>query len=183
MSGLSDHAVSESVYLSDPDGLGIEVYADRPRGRWRTLPDGQLYMTTQPLNVDGLVAFGGDAAWDQAPSGTVMGHVHLHVGDLGHAEAFYHRAVGFDKIVWSYPGALFFSAGGYHHHVGTNTWSSGVKAPDDQARLLSWDLETVEPDAVAASITVSGYPAVPDGTAWRVEDPWGTIVEIHQWRI
>ena len=113
-----------------------------------------------------------------------MGHVHLHVGDLDRAAAFYHRGVGFDKTMWTYPGALFFSAGGYHHHLGTNTWSSGATAPDDQARLLSWDLETADPDAVAAKH--HSEPATPrraTETAGVSTDPWGTVVEIHQLRI
>ena len=93
-------------------------------------------MTTEPLDVRDLLAAGGAQPWQGAPPGTTMGHVHLHVGNLGAAEAFYHVGLGFDKTVWSYPGALFFSAGGYHHHLGTNTWAPGPSAADDEARLL-----------------------------------------------
>src|SRR4051812_1105647 len=106
--GMSDHFVSEAVYLTDPDGLGIEVYADRPRSEWR-VEDNQLAMTTIPLNVPDLVASAGDEPWTGAPRGTVLGHVHLYVRDLDDAERFYHNGVGFDKVVWSYPGALFMS--------------------------------------------------------------------------
>src|SRR4051812_12340237 len=106
--GMSDHFVSEAVYLSDPDGLGIEVYTDRPRSTWRVV-DRQLEMTTVPLNVPDLVASAGDEPWTGAPRGTVLGHVHLYVRDLDDAERFYHNGVGFDKVVWSYPGALFMS--------------------------------------------------------------------------
>jgi catechol 2,3-dioxygenase len=136
-------------------------------------------MTTEQLNVDGVITAGDGAPWTQAPAGTTMGHVHLHVGDLDRAEAFYHRAVGFDKIVWNYPGALFLSAAGYHHHLGTNTWSSGTVAPDDQARLLSWDLETVDPDAVVQSVVSAGYDVTRDADGSRVADPWGTVMRIR----
>ena len=179
VSGLADHAVSEAVYLTDPDGLGIEVYADRPRAEWRAHPDRQLHLTTEPLNVDDLVAAAGDEPWTVAPTGTTMGHVHLHVGDLDRAAEFYHRGIGFDKTMWTYPGALFFSAGGYHHHLGTNTWSSGAPTPPDQAQLLSWDLETPDPDAVAESIGTAGYATSRQGDSWRVADPWGTVVQIR----
>jgi catechol 2,3-dioxygenase len=179
VSGVSDHAVSEAVYLYDPDGLGIEVYADRPREQWQVGEGGELYMTTQPLDVGGVVASGTDGGWDVAPHGTRMGHVHLHVGGLDAAEAFYHRTLGFDKTVWSYPGALFLSAGGYHHHLGTNTWASGGVAHDDQARLLAWDLET--PDAVPAArnLEAAGYRVEPDGKAWRAFDPWDTVMRLQ----
>ena len=145
--GMSDHRVSEAFYLSDPDGLGIEVYADRPRSTWRRI-DGQLVMTTDPLDVDDLIQAAGGHAWDGVPARTTMGHVHLHVGDLDQAAAFYQRGVGFDITVWNYPGALFFSAGGYHHHLGTNVWAPGPAPTADQARLLEWTL--VVPSAIEA---------------------------------
>ena len=175
VSGLSDHAVSEAIYLYDPDGLGIEVYADRPRTSWRVGAGRELYMTTEPLDVGSVIAAGAARPWDGAPSGTTMGHVHLHVGDLNDAGAFYHRGLGFDKTVWTYPGALFLSAGGYHHHLGTNTWASGGAPADDQARLMSWDLELDDPDAAVRSLESAGY-RVEEGNAWRVPDPWGTVV-------
>src|SRR5512134_3877998 len=137
--GMADHLVSEALYLTDPDGLGIEVYADRPRDSWKH-QGRELAMATDPLDVRGLIAAAGDGQWTGMPDGTTMGHIHLHVGDLTHAEAYYHAALGFDKMVWSYPGALFFAAGGYHHHLGTNTWSRGPSADPDQARLLDWEL-------------------------------------------
>lgn len=180
VSGVAHHAVSESIYLTDPDGLGIEVYADRPRAEWRAHVDRQLHITTEPLNVDDLIATGGGQEWTIAPSGTTMGHVHLHVGDLDRAAAFYHHGVGLDKTMWTYPGALFLAAGGYHHHLGTNTWSSGAAAPADQAQLLSWDLETTEPDAVAHSLSQAGYAASHHGDVWRAEDPWGTVMRIRE---
>ena len=176
--GMSDHLVSEALYLSDPDGLGIEVYADRPRETW-THDGRQLAMATNPLNARDLIAAGGGVAWDGAPEGTVIGHVHLHVGDLAGAEAFYHSALGFDKTVWDYPGALFLSAGGYHHHLGTNTWAPGPVSPADQARLLYWELIVPrDGDAAAHSLSRAGYAAVEIPGGWSATDPWGTTVHI-----
>jgi catechol 2,3-dioxygenase len=125
------------------------------------------------------MAAGRGERWTGAPAGTRMGHVHLHVGDLARAEAFYHRGVGLDKMMWTYPGALFLSAGGYHHHVGTNTWSSGAAAPDDQARLLWWDLETDDGDAVARNLSSAGYAPSRDEDGWRLPDPFGTVMRIR----
>jgi catechol 2,3-dioxygenase len=178
--GMSDHLVSEAIYLNDPDGLGIEVYADRPRSSWE-YTDGQLRMTTEPLAVRDLVAAGGGQPWTGMPEGTVMGHMHLHVGDLGIAEAFFHRALGFDKVVWNYPGALFLSAGGYHHHLGTNTWAPAVPPAVDQARLLSWDLVLpAEADitAAVASLERSGYEVERQGEQALARDPWGTTFRL-----
>lgn len=178
--GMSDHLVSEALYLSDPDGLGIEVYADRARDAWRYAND-QLVMATEPLDVASVVAAGRGEPWTGAPAGTVMGHVHLHVGDLEAADAFYRRHLGLDLTTWSYPGALFFSAGGYHHHLGTNTWAPGPAPPIDQAQLIEWTL--VVPSAhdaatIGARMTAAGAAAEADGAAWLVTDPWGTRVRL-----
>ena len=178
--GFADHAVSEAVYLQDPDNLGIEVYADRPRAAW-TWRDGELVMTTEPLDVDDLIAAAGGASWEGAPAGTTMGHVHLHVGDLDRADAFYRLALGFDKTVWSYPGALFFSAGGYHHHLGTNVWSRGPSAREDEAGLVDWTLVVPTPedaDGAAESLRAAGHPVARTPAGWRTADPWGTPLVI-----
>ena len=152
---MSNHLVSEAVYLSDPDGLGIEVYADRPRGTWQH-EGRQLVMATEPLDVEDVVRAGGGEPWSGMPAGTTLGHVHLFVGDLDAAARFYHEGLGFDKTVWSYPGALFLSAGGYHHHLGTNTWAVGaVPAGEGDARLLEWE------------IVLPGLRETPPGR-WRV---------------
>ena len=128
LSGASDHLVSEALYLSDPEGNGIELYRDRPREEW-PVRDGVLQMDTLPLDLDGVL---GELRREDAqagmPSGTRIGHVHLNVGDLTAAEAFYSGGLGFDVMVRGYPGALFVSAGGYHHHLGLNTWA-GEGAP------------------------------------------------------
>jgi catechol 2,3-dioxygenase len=108
--------------------------------------------------------------------------VHLHVGTLDGAEAFYHRALGFDETVWSYPGALFLSAGGYHHHLGTNIWSPGPAPDADQARLLAWDLIVPSRDDVmgaARSLQGAGYGVEEVGNGFRAADPWGTVVHVH----
>ena len=179
--GMADHAVSEALYLTDPDGLGIEVYADRPRSSWAQQGN-ELVMVTDPLDIADVIAAGQGEAWTQMPSGTVMGHIHLHVGDIGAAEAFYHAALGFDETVWSYPGALFMSAGGYHHHVATNIWSPGPSAREDEAQLLEWAL--VVPDAaeaaqVARRISDARYTVSQAGLTWLAADPWGTSVRIE----
>ena len=179
--GSADHAVSEAIYLSDPDGLGIEVYADRPRAAWRIDSTRQLFMTTAPLDVRGVIAAAGGAPWTGMPPGTTIGHVHLHVGDLAAAEAFYHRALGFDKVVWNYPGALFLSAGGYHHHLGANTWSTGPPADERHARLLSWDLVLpgrADAEAAARSLVAAGHAPTVAAEAWTVTDHWGTPLRI-----
>ena len=123
LSGASDHLVSEALYLSDPEGNGIELYRDRGRDEWAHQGD-EIAMATLPLDLEGLLAEPGAAeAAPSMPDGTVLGHVHLQVADLGGASAFWVDGVGFDVTVSSYPGALFVSAGGYHHHVGLNTWA------------------------------------------------------------
>jgi len=178
--GMSNHLVSEAIYLTDPDGLGIEVYADRPRSEW-SYRDRQLTMATDPLDAEALLAAAEGKPWSGMPTGTVMGHVHLHVADLTAAEAFYHAGLGFDKVVWNYPGALFLSAGGYHHHLGTNTWSSNVPPADSQARLLSWDLEVPSVDAAEAaarSLEKASYPVERQGGVRIAADPWGTTVRL-----
>jgi catechol 2,3-dioxygenase len=180
--GMADHLVSEAVYLTDPDGLGIEVYADRPRGSWRH-EGGQLAMSTDPLDVEDLLRAGRGERWTGLPAGTVIGHVHFFVGDLARAEDFYHAGLGLDKTVWSYPGALFLAAGGYHHHVGTNTWAAGAPAAtDEDARLLEWELvvpSAAEVERAAGSLAAAGWAVerMPGGALAR--DPWGTTVRIR----
>jgi catechol 2,3-dioxygenase len=179
--GMSDHFVSEAVYLSDPDGLGIEVYADRPRSAWR-VEGNQLAMTTIPLNVPDLLAAAGDEPWTGAPKGTTLGHVHLYIRDIEEGARFYHDGVGFDKIVWNYPGALFMSAGGYHHHLGTNTWAAGAPlSTDDDARLLDWEIvvpDAADIDGAAESIERAGFVVDRLGNAATALDPWGTRVRV-----
>lgn len=185
--GMSDHLVSEALYLTDPDGLGIEVYADRPRDQWKR-EEGQLMMASNPLNVPDLVAAAKGEKWTGMPAGTIVGHVHLYVGDIDQAASFFHEGLGLDKVVWSYPGALFLSAGGYHHHLGTNTWAAGAPlAEENDARLLEWTVivpSGVDAADAARSIEAAGYTVTQtprEGTraeSWLATDPWGTNVRI-----
>ncbi len=129
--GVADHLVSEAIYLADPDGNGIELYRDRPRDEW-VYDGGQIRMTTDPLDLDGLLAELGDPEerLQGIAPGTVMGHVHLRVSDVAAAEAFYRDVLGFDVTTRFGSSASFLSKGGYHHHIGLNTWESlGAPAP------------------------------------------------------
>lgn len=179
--GASDHLVSEALYLQDPDGLGIEVYADRPREQWSVVGR-QISMDTIPLNADDLLAHSANHAWSGMPAGTQMGHVHLHIGEIEAADAFYHQGLGFDRVVWSYPGALFLSAGGYHHHVGLNTWAAASPgATDTDARLLDWEIRlpsTADVEAAGANLSELGYEVKVTEGAVHATDPWGTAVRI-----
>jgi catechol 2,3-dioxygenase len=181
--GASDHLVSEALYLSDPDGLGIEIYRDRPRSEW-SATGRQLDMATEPLDFDSVVAEGQGKPWAGMPSGTTIGHVHLHVGDIAEAKAFYHTAVGLDVMVWSYPGALFLSAGGYHHHLGTNTWAGANAKPpaSNEPQLLAWELVLPNPTDVAsavASIAAMDFAVSPEEPGGSIaQDPWGTALHL-----
>ncbi len=181
--GASDHLVSEAVYLSDPDGLGIEVYWDRPRSSWRRR-GAELAMATLPLDGEGLLAAGGGVPWTGMPPGTTLGHIHLHVGDLAAAARCYHDGLGLDITVSSYPGALFLAAGGYHHHLGLNVWAGpGATAPrEDEARLLEWDLVLPAPEDVARTATAlaaAGQSADATTRGLVLRDPWGTRLRVR----
>jgi len=172
--GSADHLVSEALYLADPDGLGIEVYADRPRAQWKT-NGREITMATEPLDLRALVRASGGEPWAGMPAGTTIGHVHFHVATLGEAEAFYHRVLGLDKVVWSYPGALFFSVGGYHHHVGANTWAGEAPvATSADARLLEWELRLPTANDIAsaaANAAHAGYEIHEAGNDRLITDP------------
>lgn len=138
--GAADHLVSEAIYLRDPDGNGLELYADRAQARW-SRQAGQIRMTADPLDMESLLGEVREGeAWTGMLPGTRIGHVHLRVSDLARAEAFYHGVLGFDVTLREYPGALFLSAGGYHHHVGVNIWAgTGIPpAPPGSVGLRSF---------------------------------------------
>lgn len=179
--GTADHLVSEAFYLQDPDGLGVEVYADRPQSTWE-MSGGELRMDTLPLDVNDLVTEAGDEAWDGVPVGTSVGHVHLHVGALDEAADFYRHGLGFTPTVAGFPGALFLSAGGYHHHLGLNTWAAGKEpAGEEDARMLEWRLQVpgeAEAREAARSLQSRGYSVSQQGDGWRAQDPWGVGVII-----
>jgi catechol 2,3-dioxygenase len=150
--GASDHFVSEALYLRDPEGNGIEIYRDRPRSEWEYEPSGELRMGTVALDVDSVMAELPGGEDPGMPEGTEVGHVHLHVSDLGAAEGFYAGRLGLDVTVRSYPGALFLSRDGYHHHVGVNTWQGeGAPAPPAGSRGLE-SFELVLPGVGAGSV-------------------------------
>jgi catechol 2,3-dioxygenase len=180
--GMADHGVSEALYLRDPDGLGVEVYTDRPRSTWSRTAEGEISMTTGPLDVTSLLEAAGSAPWTEVPSGTIIGHVHLHVEALDQAAAFYHTALGFQKTMWSYPGALFFAAGDYHHHLGTNVWAGDVPVPrEEDAKLLEWSVvlpaaEDVE--AVAHSLKSKGFSVTREEESCLVTDSWRPSLRI-----
>ncbi len=179
--GTVDHLVSEALYLSDPDGLGLEVYADRPKDMWPQI-GGELVMGSLPLDTGSLFSAAGDTPYTGMPAGTTVGHIHFYVDDLARAAAFYEQGLGFGATVTSFPGARFVAAGGYHHHVGLNTWAAGAPlAEADDARLLEWQL--MVPAEVRAEVTerlsAAGFTPdlLPDGSA-RVTDPWRTAVRL-----
>jgi len=147
LDGVADHLVSEALYLSDPDGNGIELYCDRPREEW-SYADGQLQMATLALDVRSLAdeLAAADGPQLTVPAGTVMGHVHLQVASVPDSEAFYHGVLGFGVTTRGYPGALFVSAGGYHHHLGLNTWHSAGSGPAAPGAVGLRSYEVVLPD-------------------------------------
>ncbi len=178
--GASDHAVSEALYLDDPDGNGLEIYRDRPRGEWEWR-DGKVTMTTIPLDLQAIVDdLGADEPrWAPMPMGTTLGHMHLRVGDATEAERFYAGVLGFD-VVASLPGARFMSVNGYHHHLGANSWESAGGQPrsETMAGLIEWEivLPMVE-DIVAAASRLSTASITIDARAdgsLDVLDPWQT---------
>ena len=179
LTGASDHLVSEALYLQDPAGNGLEVYRDRPRSEWTRTDDGRVEMDTLPLDLGDLAAAGGSAA--RLPAGTDVGHVHLETTDLAEAVGFYVDRLGLAMSSGGYTGAAFLAAGGYHHHVGINTWNRRT-APIGDHQGLRW-FEVVLPDAGARSAVrrrreaaglaveaVDGDPSVvgPDGIRVRL---------------
>jgi len=176
ISGASDHGVSEAIYLSDPDGNGIELYADRPREAWPPPSGGErVGMFTHPLDLESLLATaGGPEPPRHAGAGLAMGHVHLHVGDIAAANAFYAGVLGFEPMA-TYPGALFLAAGGYHHHLGVNTWAGeGVgPAPPATVGLREWTI-LLDADSLAALRARVAAAGVGDGDV--LVDPWGIRV-------
>jgi catechol 2,3-dioxygenase len=181
LTGASDHLVSEALYLHDPEGNGIELYRDRPRQEW-PVRDGVVQMDTLPLDLDGVLGeLRKDEDGSEMPPGTRIGHVHLNVGDLTGAEAFYSGALGFDVTVRGYPGALFVSAGGYHHHIGLNTWAGeGAPPPPPGSRgLRHFEIRLPGPDQLAAEedrLREAGFEPSRDGDRVTVSDPSGNGV-------
>ncbi len=178
--GQADHLVSEAFYLSDPDGHGIEVYRDRPSSEWRW-QGGEVEMAGDPIDLDGLLTEpGADVPFTSLPDGTTLGHVHLRVADLAATEAFYAGVLGFD-IVSRWPGALFVSVDGYHHHLGLNTWQSqgGALAPEGTSRLTRVTLTVKDIGALHSRLTAAGARFIREGDRLEVTDPAGNHLRIQ----
>jgi catechol 2,3-dioxygenase len=182
--GAADHGVSEALYLSDPDGLGIELYADRPHELWQRPADGHgVRMVTLALDLEDLLAQHADEPTPAMAPGTAVGHVHLKVADVPRANAFYRDALGFEEQA-QLPSAAFLSAGGYHHHVGLNSWQSrgALPAPDSAPGLRSVEFELASSEELdALERRLAHAPAAPSGAraengALTVRDPDGELL-------
>jgi catechol 2,3-dioxygenase len=181
MQGASDHIVSEAIYLADPEGNGIEVYADRPVARWRAA-SGEVRMATDPLDVQDLLQQAGDGVWEGFPAGGRIGHVHLQVGDTAAADRFYRDVLGFD-IAARYPGASFYGSGGYHHNLAGNVWNSrraGQRtdwmAGLDGVGIILRNSATL--DGIGARAEAAGLPVERDQEEISIRDLWGTRITL-----
>ncbi len=179
--GASDHGVSEAIYLADPEGNGIEIYADRPMADWRSTC-GQIEMPSDPLDTEALLAAADGGGWTGMPEGGVVGHVHLQVGDTAAAERFYGDLLGFE-VTCRYPGGSFFGAGGYHHQLAANTWNSrgaGKRRERmtglDTVELVIRDAATLH--AIEARAEAAGFRREKGGHGTVLRDPWGTAITL-----
>lgn len=174
LEGASDHLVSEAIYLSDPEGNGIEIYRDRPRAEWPRRA-GAIQMATDRLDLRALLGEARPGPFSGLASGTRMGHVHLRVGDTAAAERFYGDVLGFELMV-RYPGASFLASGGYHHHIAGNVWQSRGAGPRQtgEAGLDHFEIIARDPmsfDAMRTRILAGGGADLASGVS--VSDPWG----------
>jgi catechol 2,3-dioxygenase len=180
LTGAADHAVSEAIYLDDPEGNGIEVYRDRLPAEWNWTGD-RIRMGNERLDLDNIAAEAGDAPYAGAPAGLRIGHIHLRVGDIETAQKFYSGAVGLD-VTAGRGGALFMSSGRYHHHVGANVWHSAGAARRDEDRAgLAWFTMEAEPAALAAvraHLKGANVPTSETNSGLEARDPWGTRLRL-----
>jgi len=181
LEGASDHLVSEALYLSDPEGNGIEIYRDRPRADWPRR-DGAIKMATDRLDLNALLAEARPGAYAGMPAGTRMGHIHLRVGDTAEAESFYVGLLGFELMV-RYPGASFMASGGYHHHIAGNVWNSRGAASRQagEAGLASFELvarDAADFEAMRGRILTAGGEDALAGTT--IADPWGNRLVLRR---
>jgi catechol 2,3-dioxygenase len=177
LQGMSDHAVSEAIYLADPDGNGIEIYRDRPRAEWPRA-GAEVRMTTDPLDLDGLIAelAGDDAPWAGLEPATTIGHMHLHVADIAAARAFYVGVLGFELMQCFGASADFVAAGGYHHHIAYNIWAGRGAPPPapEMAGLRSFEIvlpDQAALDAVLGRVRVAGLLVAHVEGGAQVRDP------------
>jgi len=177
--GASDHAVSEALYLNDPDHNGIEIYTDRPESEW-TWHNDHVHMVTEPLNIRSILE-DGHGNWNGLPVGTVMGHIHLSVSNLAEAEQFYTKGLGYDIVTRYGSQALFISTGRYHHHIGLNTWHSenAPKLGQNHVGLKTFSLRLDNEKQAATmkeNLRVMGSPVTEIDGGFQTEDPAGNIV-------
>lgn len=181
LSGFSDHAVSEAIYLTDPDGHGLEIYRDRPRDEWQYV-DGKPKITVDPLDAEDLLAELGDEELGAItlPPGTTMGHIHLQVAHLAEAEQFYQQVLGFEVMARYGRTAVFLAAGDYHHHVALNTWAGvGVPLPPADAwRLLWYEVQTADLAAIQQRLETAAIPFSLTDNTIHVADPSGNQIHI-----
>ena len=177
LQGASDHLVSEAIYLADPEGNGIEVYRDRAPGEWTYQQDGMVQMATNRLDLQELYESAPKTAYEGAANGTAIGHIHLQVGNIPQADAFYQDVLGL-KIMARYPGASFFGSGAYHHHVAANIWNSrgAVARQANMTGLSGYSLRFNEKSVLDTAIAALDRLEIAterqsDGVA--LKDPWG----------
>lgn len=181
LQGASDHIVSEALYLADPEGNGIEVYADRPVSRWHD-ESGEIRMSTDPLDVQDLLESAQGTEWRGFPETGSVGHVHLQVGDTIEADSFYRDVLGLD-IAARYPGASFYGSGGYHHQLAGNVWNSrrAGKRPERMAGLDAVEIlvrDAADLAAIAARAKSAGIESIKDTGGLTLHDPWGTALTL-----
>ena len=193
LEGFADHLVSDAIYLADPDWIGIEIYRDRRREDWERDAAGGLRMATDPLNLDSLLGEleGRNEKWPGLREGTTIGHIHLRVADLAQAEAFYQGVLGFDLVMRYGPSASFLSAGGYHHHIGLNTWGGrGVLPPPPGTTGLRWFEIHLPGQAALGEILAraerAGLPVQEERDGVLLRDPsqngvWLGVAESDPW--
>ena len=177
LDGASDHLVSEAIYLSDPEGNGIEIYADRRPQDWTFHDDGTVEMATNRLDLQALYDSAPDTRWDGMAEGSAIGHIHLQVGNIPEANAFYRDVLGL-KVMAAYPGASFFATGGYHHHVAANIWNSrgAMARAANMTGLSDYTLRFNDETALKAalaSLETHEIEATGENGVWSLKDPWG----------
>lgn len=180
--GGSNHGVSEAIYLDDPDGNGIEIYRDVDTGQWSRSGD-RIDMISDPLDYDQLIAEAGEDKWGNAPLNTIIGHIHLHVGDLDEAKKFYTEGLGFDLTMEAGTSAIFLSTGGYHHHIGLNVWNGRnvEPLPDNSVGMKYYSL--VFPDENTRKATLDnlvnlGYEIIKEGNDIYTKDPSSNVIKL-----
>lgn len=180
--GASNHLVSEALYLNDPEGNGIEIYADRPPEEWPYNQDG-IVMETLPLNIEDLLSIAPDKPWTKLPADTAIGHIHLQVGSIPQADKFYEDVLGLE-LMTRYPGGSFFASGGYHHHLAANIWNSRGATPrrDGMSGLQGYTLGVNDKamENITGVLDKMEIPTENTASGKRIYDPWGIAITLHR---